>query len=39
MTVGTLVASVLPATVFEDLAYAELYSDPPGLTPLPRRRR
>lgn len=35
MTVGTLVASVLPATVFEDLAYAELYSDPPGLTPLP----
>ena len=26
---------MLPATVIEDLAYAEVYSDPPGLTPLP----
>ena len=30
-----LVASVLPATVSEDLAYSELYSDPPGLAALP----
>ncbi|OSC42284.1 4'-phosphopantetheinyl transferase family protein [Mycobacterium decipiens] len=35
MTASTLVSSVLPAAVFEDLAYAELYSDPSGLTPLP----
>ena len=30
-----LVSSVLPGTASEDLAYSELYSDPPGLTPLP----
>ncbi|HSS23480.1 MAG TPA: 4'-phosphopantetheinyl transferase, partial [Mycobacterium sp.] len=31
MTARTLVSSVLPATASEDLAYSELYSDPPGL--------
>lgn len=31
-----LVSSVLPGTVIEDLAYAELYSDPPGLAPMPQ---
>jgi enterobactin synthetase component D / holo-[acyl-carrier protein] synthase len=30
-----LVSSVLPTTVAGDLAYAELYSDPPDLAPLP----
>jgi 4'-phosphopantetheinyl transferase EntD len=35
MTARTLVASVLPGTASEDLAYAEVYSDPPGLSPLP----
>lgn len=30
-----LVSSVLPITASEDLAYSELYSDPPGLAPLP----
>lgn len=30
-----LVSSVLPGAVIEDLAYAELYSDPPGLAPMP----
>jgi 4'-phosphopantetheinyl transferase EntD len=30
-----LVSSVLPDTVSDDLAYAEVYSDPPDLTPLP----
>jgi 4'-phosphopantetheinyl transferase EntD len=35
MTGRTLVSSVLPDTASEDLAYAEVYSDPPGLTPLP----
>ncbi|HUH67550.1 MAG TPA: 4'-phosphopantetheinyl transferase [Mycobacterium sp.] len=35
MTAQTLVSSVLPATVSEDLGYSELYSDPPGLAPLP----
>jgi len=35
MTGHTLVSSVLPDTVSEDLGYAELYSDPPDLTPLP----
>jgi 4'-phosphopantetheinyl transferase EntD len=39
MTVRTLVSSVLPVTLLDsgadDLAYAELYSDPPGLAPLP----
>jgi 4'-phosphopantetheinyl transferase EntD len=30
-----LVSSVLPITVSEDLAYSELYSDPPDLVPLP----
>ncbi|CCK60893.1 4'-phosphopantetheinyl transferase family protein [Mycobacterium canetti] len=35
MTAAMLVPSVLPGTVVGDLAYAELYSDPPGLAPLP----
>jgi 4'-phosphopantetheinyl transferase EntD len=35
MTVRTLASLVLPGTVLEDLAYSELYSDPPGLAPLP----
>jgi enterobactin synthetase component D / holo-[acyl-carrier protein] synthase len=39
MTARTLVSSVLPDTLLssgsEDLAYSEVYSDPPGLTPLP----
>ncbi|OBI91087.1 4'-phosphopantetheinyl transferase [Mycobacterium sp. 1245805.9] len=35
MTGRMLVASVLPDTASEDLAYAEVYSDPPGLSPLP----
>ncbi len=35
MTVRPLVSSVLPDTALEDLAYSEVYSDPPGLTPLP----
>jgi 4'-phosphopantetheinyl transferase EntD len=35
MTGRTLVSSVLPDTASGDLAYAEVYSDPPGLTPLP----
>lgn len=35
MTASMLVSSVLPGTASEDLAYAEVYSDPPGLTPLP----
>ena len=39
MTVRTLVSSVLPVTLLDAgagaLAYAELYSDPPGLAPLP----
>jgi 4'-phosphopantetheinyl transferase EntD len=38
MTAGMLVSSVLPDTLLssasDDLAYAEAYSDPPGLTPL-----
>ncbi|GBG35717.1 4'-phosphopantetheinyl transferase PptT [Mycobacterium montefiorense] len=33
MTADTLVSSVLPAT--DDMAYSEVYSDPPGLAPLP----
>jgi 4'-phosphopantetheinyl transferase EntD len=33
MTAGALMSSVLPST--EDLASAELYSDPPGLVPMP----
>jgi 4'-phosphopantetheinyl transferase EntD len=33
MTLSTLMSLVLPST--EDLASAELYSDPPGLAPLP----
>jgi 4'-phosphopantetheinyl transferase EntD len=33
MIADTLVSSVLPAT--HDMAYSEVYSDPPGLTPLP----
>ena len=33
MTAAMLVSSVLPDT--RDMAYAELYSDPPGLSPLP----
>ena len=35
MTASMLVSSVLPDTASEDLAYAEVYSDPPGLTPRP----
>ena len=35
MTGHPLVSSVLPDTVSEDLAYSEVYSDPPGLAPLP----
>ncbi|MBY0390644.1 MAG: 4'-phosphopantetheinyl transferase [Mycobacterium pseudokansasii] len=35
MTTSMLVSSVLPGAVVEDLAYAEMYSDPPGLAPLP----
>lgn len=35
MTAGKLVAAVLPGTVIQGLAYDELYSDPPGLVPLP----
>ncbi len=39
MTARTLVSSVLPVTLLDsgadDLASAELYSDPPGLAPLP----
>jgi 4'-phosphopantetheinyl transferase EntD len=35
MTARTIVSSVLPVTVTGDLAAAELYSDPPGLAPLP----
>ncbi|BBZ44953.1 4'-phosphopantetheinyl transferase PptT [Mycobacterium parmense] len=39
MTGHALVSSVLPATLLDsgaaELAYAELYSDPPGLAPLP----
>jgi 4'-phosphopantetheinyl transferase EntD len=35
MTIQMLLPSVLPATALEDLAYSELYSDPPGLTALP----
>lgn len=33
MTPDMLMSSVLPAT--QDMAYSEVYSDPPGLTPLP----
>jgi 4'-phosphopantetheinyl transferase EntD len=35
MTPSMLVSSVLPGSVVEDLAFHELYSDPPGLAPLP----
>ena len=35
MTARMLLSPVLPGTVSEDLAYAEVYSDPPGLSPLP----
>ena len=35
MTAGTLVSALLPGTLVDDMAYAELYSDPPGLTPMP----
>jgi 4'-phosphopantetheinyl transferase EntD len=37
MTMGTLMAAVLPSRgeAAENLAFAELYSDPPGLAPLP----
>lgn len=35
MTARMLVSAVLPETVSQDLAYSELYSDPPGLAPLP----
>jgi 4'-phosphopantetheinyl transferase EntD len=35
MTGQMLVSSVLPITASEDLAYSEMYCDPPGLAPLP----
>ena len=35
MTWQMLVPSVLPDTAAQDLAYSELYSDPPDLAPLP----
>lgn len=35
MTARTLVSTLLPGALVDHLAYAELYSDPPGLTPLP----
>lgn len=35
MTARMLVSTVLPETLSQDLAYSELYSDPPGLVPLP----
>jgi 4'-phosphopantetheinyl transferase EntD len=35
MTPQVLMPSVLPATAMGDLAYSEVYSDPPGLAPLP----
>lgn len=35
MTARTLVSSLLPGTLVDDLGHAELYSDPPGLAPLP----
>jgi 4'-phosphopantetheinyl transferase EntD len=35
MTASMLLPSVLSDKAFEDLAYAEVYSDPPGLTALP----
>ncbi|MDD4867734.1 MAG: 4'-phosphopantetheinyl transferase [Mycobacterium sp.] len=35
MTARMLVSSVLPATAADQLAYSELYSDPPGLAALP----
>ncbi len=35
MTTRTLVSSLLPGTLIDELGHAELYSDPPGLTPLP----
>jgi 4'-phosphopantetheinyl transferase EntD len=35
MTGLMLVSSVLPITASEDLAYSEMYCDPPGLAPLP----
>jgi 4'-phosphopantetheinyl transferase EntD len=35
MTAGMLVPAVLPDTLVADLAYAELYADPPGLEPRP----
>ena len=35
MTEAVLVSSVLPDTASTDLAYSEVYSDPPGLSPLP----
>lgn len=35
MTASMLVSSVLPDCASQELEYAELYSDPPGLTPLP----
>ncbi|WP_155770260.1 4'-phosphopantetheinyl transferase family protein [Mycobacterium asiaticum] len=35
MTARTLVSPLLPNTLAEEMGYAELYTDPPGLTPLP----
>jgi enterobactin synthetase component D / holo-[acyl-carrier protein] synthase len=36
MTLSALMSSVLPSTGTSDLASAELYSDPPGLAPMPQ---
>ncbi|WP_205877433.1 4'-phosphopantetheinyl transferase PptT [Mycobacterium camsae] len=35
MTPRTLVSSLLPGTLVDELGHAELYSDPPDLAPLP----
>ncbi|WP_155768866.1 4'-phosphopantetheinyl transferase family protein [Mycobacterium asiaticum] len=35
MTARTLVSPLLPNTLAGEMGYAELYTDPPGLTPLP----
>ncbi|RFD25397.1 4'-phosphopantetheinyl transferase [Mycobacterium uberis] len=39
MTASMLVSSVLPDYALRDLEYAEVYSDPPGLNPLPEEER
>ena len=39
MTEQMLVSSVLPGTAAQDLAYSELYSDPPDLARCPKKNR